>query len=283
MLNSNSYKKRLLNLYQRAKYVKRFPRQQIYKQNSSPQLIKRQDPLISYINSKINEPVENLSEVLNKKLLVIIACHTDSKIKFEAIINNLKYFKKSLNTDIFIVNTLHLAYSSNLKNLFSDKCFYHEIENAKTFDFGKWMHAVENIDYISYDNVIFTNDSFIIHANIDRFLYNAVINNSELYGYNDSTQDCYHYQSYLFRIKSCAIQKFIDMYESQENNIASQYDVIHNYELKMTNFFDTRDCYLKIGNIPFHKGRDIFFTNDYLYFLLKKSGLLPFTKIKRIL
>jgi hypothetical protein len=51
----------------------------------------------------------------------------------------------------------------------------------------------------------------------------------------------------------------------------------------MTNWFKTHNCFLKIGGSPLNRVNNIFFTNDALYFPLKNLGLLPFTKVKRIL
>jgi hypothetical protein len=72
------------------------------------------------------------------------------------------------------------------------------------------------------------------------------------------------------------------MYNCKKDLIKTQRDVIEHYELKMINYFSSHDCYLKIGNIFFHKGLNIFFNSDFLYEILKKNGLLPFVKLKRI-
>jgi hypothetical protein len=58
-------------------------------------------------------------------------------------------------------------------------------------------------------------------------------------------------------------------------------DVVNNYELKMTTWFPTSKSFLKIGFFGLNIGQNIFFTNDLLYIPLKKSNLLPFTKLKR--
>ena len=50
----------------------------------------------------------------------------------------------------------------------------------------------------------------------------------------------------------------------------------------MTDWFSTKKSFLEIGNFELQKNHNIFFTNDKIYISLKKSGLLPFTKIKRI-
>lgn len=105
---------------------------------------------------------------------------------------------------------------------------------------------------------------------------------SELYGYNDSTEINYHYQSYLFSIKKDAIPKFIKMIQDKISLMKTQTDVITEYELKMAQHF-THDCFLKIGHLPYNEKKNIFFENDFLYKKLLKYKLLPFIKIKRIL
>jgi hypothetical protein len=168
--------------------------------------------------------------------------------------------------------------------MIQDKCTYYEIENSNTCDHGKWVYALENTDYSSYNNIIFTNDSYIIHWHIDPFLFNAAKTDAEIYGYTDSSErGSYHYQSYLFSIKSSSISKFITMYYGAVDKIHTFDDLINNCEIKMLNFFDSHDCYLKITKIPGHNGSNIFFNNDELYKILKNRGLLPFTKVKQII
>ena len=224
---------------------------------------------------------DNLEIVFpEKKILVLFSCHTTDKRKYDTIINNLKYFNKFSNLDIVIINSLGLPYS---QNDFQDKCVkYFGIENMASVDFGKWIYALKNFDFSSYNNVIFTNDSFIIHDKIDVFLVKAANTHVELFGYNDSTEKKYHYQSYLFSIRSESIYKFIDMFEIKRDNLKSSIDVINKCELEMINYFNTSDCYLKIGNFPSNRNKNIFFKNDFLYDKLKNNGLLPFTKLKRL-
>lgn len=273
---NSKIKMRLINLKKKNRNLKRI---NYIKKIFIPQT---HNPVNAFIYSQTKETIANASEILDKKILVLFACHTNSEIKLKALMNNLQYFKKTPNIDFVVINSIGACYSENLKMDLQNKCIYYEIDNANTYDFGKWVYALKNVNYASYNNIIFTNDSYIIHDNIDRFLIKSATTNVELYGYNDSSQTRYHYQSYLFSINSSAIYKFISMYNLNESKIHCQQDVINFYELQMLNYFSSYDCYLKIGNIPFNKGNDIFFTNDYFYKQLINSKLLPFTKIKRI-
>jgi hypothetical protein len=216
----------------------------------------------------------------NKKFLTIIATHVNSDIKYSTLLNNIKLLSFDSN-EIVVINSSNLNY--NIKDFCNSKNItYFEIDNDSTYDYGKWVYALETINYTNYDYIVLTNDSYIIHSPIHHFYNLTAKNNVELYGYNDSTQNGYHYQSYLFSLRSDVIQKFIDIFKSKKNIINSQQDVINEFELKITSFFNSYNCFLKIGNLFENKTRNIFFNNDKLYYKLFINNLLPFTKIKRI-
>jgi len=219
-----------------------------------------------------------------KKYMVVFACHCDTQLKLETIRKNLRYFAFE-NMHKIVINTTGLQYSDSVSEICDrhNNTKYVEIDNSGYYDFGKWIHVLKNLfSYNDYDFIVFTNDSFIIHDSINHFFNLASKHNVELFGYNDSTQNGYHYQSYLFILKKDAVDTFINRVDNPNLSIKNQDDVINNFELKMTNWFRNHKSFLKIGNFGLERGHNIFFTNDELYLPLKKSGLLPFTKIKRI-
>jgi hypothetical protein len=122
---------------------------------------------------------------LNKNLL-IIASHTNNDIKYSILKNNIKYFDKEY-IDIVLINSIECEnlYNYSISEKIIDKIF---IMNNVLIDFGKWIYVIENKDYIkNYNNINFTNDSYIIVNNIDAYLNNINNNNYDLYGYNDSS------------------------------------------------------------------------------------------------
>lgn len=244
------------------------------------------DVFLKYVNRMIKIK-NNHSDypMKSKKYAVIMACHCDSTTKLEVIKNNLQYFDY-LNVDTTIINTSELDLGSNLLELCSEylNTKYYEMPNSYYYDFGKWIYALQNIiNADEYDYIILTNDSFIIHNSINHFFNLAAIHNVELYGYNDSTQTRYHYQSYLFSLRSDVVKKFIENVTDNNLNITCQQDVIMNFEVKMTDWFFSKKCFLEIGKFKLNQLKNIFFINDLLYIPLKSSKLLPFTKLKRIL
>ena len=211
-----------------------------------------------------------------------MACHTGTINKLNTIRNNLKYFK-FINNQIIIINSSNTPYSKELETLCRENGLqYIEIPNNTHLDAGKWVHVLKTINIQPYNFVVFTNDSFFINNPICHFYNKMVVRNVDLFGYNDSTQITHHYQSYLFGIKREAVHKFISHYESHRNLLTDYMAVVFNIELKLMHIFQSNDCFLKIGKIMNHKGKNIFFNNDSLYIPLMKSGLLPFVKLKRI-
>jgi hypothetical protein len=241
----------------------------------------------SYMKVKLHEKNSN-SYTPDKngiKYLVVIACHCNSDRKLQTIINNLKYFSFD-NIHIIIINSSGLNYGNTIyKHSISYRnTTYLEIENSNYCDFGKWIHILKNTDYNinNYDYIVLTNDSFYINSDINHFFNLTYKYNVELYGYNDSTQLKYHYQSYLFSLRKDAVETFINRVSDKTLKINSLEDVIVNFELNMTTWFKTHKSFLTIGNFKLHQGKNIFFTNDKLYIPLKNSGLLPFIKLKRV-
>jgi len=241
------------------------------------------------IQTKIEESNKyRFIPVLNEntpKILTIIACNSDSKVRLDTTINNLRYLNY-LNNDIIIVNTCGTPYGNKLKEKLSQKNVVKqifEIPNDNSFGFEKWIYGLNNYDYNKYDYVVFTNDSFIIKSRINCFFNKMIDKKVELFGYNDSTQIRYHYQSYLFGIKNDAIQKFINYVNKNKSLVYDYGTAVLNYELVMIDYFSTKDCFLHIGYIPMNQGMNIFFMNDVLYNILFKKRLLPFIKVKRLL
>jgi hypothetical protein len=241
------------------------------------------------IQTKIEESNKyRFIPILNEntpKILTIIACNSDSKVRLDTTINNLRYLNY-LNNDIIIVNTCGTPYGNKLREKLSQKNVVKqifEIPNDNSFGFEKWIYGLNNYDYNKYDYVVFTNDSFIIKSRINYFFNKMIDKKVELFGYNDSTQIRYHYQSYLFGIKNDAIQKFINYVNKNKSLVYDYGTAVLNYEIVMIDYFSTKDCFLHIGYIPMNQGMNIFFTNDVLYNILFKKRLLPFVKVKRIL
>lgn len=240
----------------------------------------------NYMNFKIQQKNKNSysPDQNGQKYLVIIACHCNSQTRFDTIRTNLRYFAFE-NCHKIIINSENTGFTEQLKEITSrhNNTSYHEIPNNNYIDFGKWVHVLSQlVNYNNYDYIVLTNDSYIINSSINHFLNLAVKYNVELFGYNDSSQVRYHYQSYLFILRKDAVSTFINRVSSPGPVINGPYDIVLNYEVTMTDWFSTHKSFLKIGNFGLDIGHNIFFTNDQLYFPLKNSGLLPFTKLKRI-
>jgi len=242
----------------------------------------------SYDHKMIEKTIQNMKEkqynpsIHRKKILTIIACNTDSLLKLQSTQHNLQYFVFK-NNDIIIINSSDALYNAELKKNTLDKITkYYEVPNDKALlDFGKWIYILNNYNYTNYDYIVFSNDSIIISGNIYPFFNNMISTSVDLYGYNDSTQIRYHYQSYLFGLKTSKTYILNKLINEKKHLIKDIDSLVHNTELLMTDYFTNNDCFLKIGNISSHKGKNIYFENDTFYKFLFNAGLLPLKKIKR--
>ena len=229
----------------------------------------------------------------SKKYLTIVACNTNSEIKLNATLNNLMYLLFPSN-DVIVIDSVGVKYGDVLKEKISSRLKAHYmIPNDKLMDFGKWNYILNNYDYKSYDYVVFTNDSIIIKAPIFHFYNLMTHRNVELYGYTNSAEIKYHYQSYLFGLKSEVCFRLINLINNKKYLIHDYVSLIKNTEIELVGNFTSQDCFLKIANSNIVainmtsyfslKDSNIFFRNDKLYVKLFKSKLLPFIKIKRII
>ena len=221
------------------------------------------------------------------KLLGIFANHTNSIIKYNVSLNNLSIVKEYL-TGICIVDSLNEKYAHLLKNDLSliPKTIKHYflIENNQYFDFGKWMYALDNINYNEYDYILFINDSIIINNNIDKFFIHinySLSNKTNLFAYNDSTQFKYHYQSYIFLLNKKIIKKFVQFFESKKKFVHDLNSLVHNIELNICDIDENNDCFIKIAN-DFNMDKNIFWENEILYQYLLSKDIFGVMKLKKI-
>jgi hypothetical protein len=241
--------------------------------------IKEKRTFTSFESGIIDCTYKQCSPTINVKLLMIIACHTNNELKYQTILNNMKYLSID-NIDIILINSKEFEHNYKFdiwKNVI--KIFY--IENDGYYDFGKWNYVLDNFDYSSYRNVIFTNDSIILTGNINNYFINVANTNWDLYAFNDSRQIKIGYQSYLFSINTSKIQLFKDFYNNSKSKIYNFDDVIKYYELELYHIFNNKFCYYSIGHIT--AGRNIQFEMDDYYKKILENNTFPIIKIKRIL
>lgn len=221
---------------------------------------------------------------LHKKILILYACHTNNNLKLKYFKQNFNYLNKIPNSDLVVINSKDIPNVSLLENYYKNQCFqFFTIPNNKFLDFGKWLYGLENINLSSYHYITFINDSIIIENPIDFYFTLLRTKNFDLYGFNNSTQTRLHIQTYLFSIKQEVINKFKHFIKNAGPKINNnQESVIMNLEVKLTDLYPKYKNFINTRQFPEHKGKNIFFNHDYLFFQLKKNGLFPFYKIKRI-
>ena len=220
----------------------------------------------------------------DKKILTLMACHTDRILKKYTIVNNVNKINFK-NNDIVIINSNNTGFGSAVREetagIVKD---YIEIPNdINKLDIGKYMVGLRMHNYLNYDFVVFINDSIILDKPINHF-YNIMIKkNVDLYGINSSASIKYHYQSYLYGIKSSAVINLIKLYNIKKPLLNSGYwGVVTNIELELCYYFNSKACFLEFAKMPEVSGKGGYiFSLGAIYTILYKSGLFPISKVKQ--
>ena len=218
-------------------------------------------------------------------ILCLIANHTCNNIKYNISLNNISLIKKYLK-NIVIIDSKDESNAENLYTELKDENIiknYFFTENNCYYDFGKWIYALENINYSDYDYILFLNDSIILTENIDNYFHyiENVMDDVNIYGYNDSTQIQYHYQSYCFLLNISIIDKFINFFNSKKHLIFDLNSLVNNIELYLHTIDDNRDCFLKIGN-NYNMSKNLYWENEVLYQYLLSKNIFGIMKLKKI-
>lgn len=227
-------------------------------------------------NDKIKEFDKEIS-FTKSKILIIIACHLDKEIKFLSLINNYNLLRNE-NFDFIII------YSKN--QLFNDKLINYKFENTKLiaidndylFDFGKWNYVINRQDVSTYPYITFTNDSFYLKSSIPFYFNYFLTFKPDFFSYTSSSEYIYHYQTYLFTIKTEKLNIFSSYIKNQKNVSDPQF--ITKIEILLGYQFKNKDCLVDLGNLDINNKKNIFFHNKVLYQYLYSNNILPMIKIK---
>ena len=231
--------------------------------------------------NQINESKISLNKIQSDDLfLVIIACHLDSHIKIYTLsqnIKNLEYF----NTHFVIVYSKDQPYNDQLLIMNKKNCTLIEVENDYFHDFSKWYFVLKQTNISNYSHILFTNDSFLIKEPIYYFYKFISATKKELVAFSSSNEYIYHYQTYLFSIKSSKVNEFVSMFERFQSNDYSK-QLLIKMEINLYYLYDNKTCFVDLGNLGINNKKNIFFHNPKLYQILAKEKILPFIKLKML-
>jgi hypothetical protein len=221
---------------------------------------------------------------MTDKNLLLIACHTNSLLKKDSLLHNIKYFYELCN-NIVIINSLEckdIELEDKLNKELqciekSAKLIFEYIPNDIYICQGKWMYYLNKIPYTVFDNIILTNDSYLITSSLNN--YKELIKPSvELVALLDSYQSNYHFPDFLRTYNLTGIRKLLNHYEQNKSNITNFMSIINYYEIESSRLFDNVEILYKnetkeTYNIHF----DNYQLERYLYNLN-----YPIIKLKKI-
>ena len=225
----------------------------------------------------INIPMPILSEQIihtklttDTKTLCIMACHTSSDLKIKCLKRNIKYFEEIAN-DIVYINSTEFKDKNIIENMLY-------IDNDNTVCYGKYLHVLQNMDISNYDNIILTNDSYLITKPLIGFknLFNDSIEMTSLCCSNELIK---HYPDFLRRYSKNGIKKIIQFYKDNVSSNKYFLSLIHNIEVKSHNVHNSSINVL-YDIIPGYNGNIHFDNTQLREYLYNKN--YPIIKIKKL-
>jgi len=218
--------------------------------------------------------------------LLLIACHTNSLIKKKTLLHNIKYFTELCNNIVIIQSTecKGIILENKIKKLNKNIIFYY-IPNDKYVCHGKWCTYLNTINYEKYDNIILTNDSYLITKSLNN--YKKLIHKDvEMVSLLDSYEIKYHYPDFLRTYNKIGIKKILNYLHNNKCNINTFEDAIIHYEINSSKLFNNvkilyPNTKKHTFNIHFENIRLKLYLYKFNYPIIKVKKLIDEFKIKK--
>ena len=197
---------------------------------------------------------------------------TDSDIKYHVNRNNYNNLNKNFTKTIsFDIDSVH-----------SKDFEYIKYKNDISFN-EKILFILENISYELFDNITFISDEYIYCDDLESYFNYIDKHNLDFSSYTDSSEIEYHYQSYLFTIKTSCINTMIKFLKENISNKLFGNSFLSIFDNKIPNKIPNKISYMKIAHLESNLNTNIFFDNDEVYEFLLDNNLLPIINITRLI
>jgi hypothetical protein len=213
-----------------------------------------------------------------KKTLCVMACHADSPLKFNTIMNNINFIKPIVN-DIILVNSSNLNTNGFFSKLKMTGLDFSTCENDDRLCYSKYIHVYDKFNFGEYRNIILCNDSFIIVKSLKKF-QKAFLKDNEMTSLTSSNEIKYHYTDYLRCYNSTAIHTIIDYYKKLNETVykPDYSELVKKYELDSTSLFSKKTTIYNAeknyyGNINFDKNKISIYLNNKDFPIIKIKAL----------
>jgi len=195
---------------------------------------------------------------------------TDSFLKLKINENNYNQLYK--NFDFVLIDDIGMnEHAEKLKEFIGnkkDQTYLYKISFSNNnlhddFNIQRILKILNyKIEYDKYDYITLINNNYIFcDSLIDYFRY-VDEHSYDFYSYTDSSENTYHYQLYLFTIKTTLLKNFTDILKTK-NNIPF---TLHSY-------IEKRMVYLKIAYLEDNLYKNIFYNDEYYEYLVKNNFL----------
>jgi hypothetical protein len=199
----------------------------------------------------INDDIIN-DDIINDDMINDDKKNNDKKDIFNKFEKTNRFFNK----DLIFKNKENKIYKYILNNHFKKNDF----DDLAT---DSIINILNNLDYKIFDYITFINDNYIYCENLKDYFNYVNKHKLDFYSFTDSTEYTYHFQLYLFTIKSTSILKFKKFINTNVDNIV----------FKIHLLFEKSMPFLKIAYLKNNIDNNIFHNTKFFYELIKKKVL----------
>jgi hypothetical protein len=235
-----------------------------------------------YIDYK--DRVEQNNSVKVPRVLCIMACHTNSALKLNAVINNIPFLKQICEKIILVDSDEFIANKHHINSRYSDVDIYY-IPNDVLACFSKYIYALKHVNIQHYDKIILCNDSFVIIQPLNKFREKMLLD-VDVTTLLASNEVKYHYTDFLRCYNNTSIGVIYNYYLKNASRIKSFNDLINIYEIESTRLFERRNVVFDAeesykGNINFDDTKlHQYISDGYPIIKCKKLMMVKYTSNK---
>lgn len=230
------------------------------------------------------------------KTICIISAHSSDADKIVSTAMNIKYLSE-ISDKIVIVNSKEFLKLDPLRNQIEQKyqdvdIEYHYCANLNSLCHGKWCFYIDNFYQHDYDNIILTNDSFLVIKSLQKVLNLHTKANANMTGLVSSREQKWHCQDFFRIYNKESLKEIITFYKRSISHSGLMEDVeildkkrfLDSYhacvkaEIESCQQFSGIECYY---TLPLSYKKNINFDNDMLQDYIENKDY-PVVKVKKI-
>jgi hypothetical protein len=209
-----------------------------------------------------------------KRVVCIMACHTNSRLQIHVVKNNIQFFKE-ICTTILVVNSLVFRNHQSELQANSENVKFYYVKNDRLACISKYIHVLQNFDYANYDKIIVCNDSFLVIQSLAGF-QQTCFEDVDMTTLLTSNEVPYHSTDFLRCYNTQSVKIVLEYYLKHAHTTKNVDELIRTFEMCTADLFASKNAVFETeqtstSNIHMHDEMvQTYLSNGYPIVMMKK-------------